>query len=209
MPARKASPQHILDFLGPGWEDIHHRQSLISDLIKGSKYSDLGGDTSDSDFEESESDTYNEDNDNVIVEKDIANEDKILTHQELLPIINKRDEDEWEANDIEHCQLGVMAVAAITTLTIPNNYECKISKICKEKRDKSLNLYNYIALKWISSHCEINGNRLDLLAKCGTQMMQPDTYSFQLHQMRTFQPVHREGLREEMELLSKDVNKSF
>ncbi|GFX54048.1 hypothetical protein TNCV_2336841 [Trichonephila clavipes] len=44
--------------------------------------------TSDSDFEESESDTDNEDNDNVIVE-DIANEDEILTHQELLPIIDE------------------------------------------------------------------------------------------------------------------------
>ncbi|GFV28617.1 odorant receptor [Trichonephila clavipes] len=39
-------------------------------------------------IEESESDIGNEDNDNVIVE-DIANEDEILTHQELLPIINK------------------------------------------------------------------------------------------------------------------------
>ncbi|GFW83270.1 hypothetical protein TNCV_2509101 [Trichonephila clavipes] len=44
--------------------------------------------TSDSDFEESESDTDDEDNDNVIVE-DIANEDEILNHQELLPTINK------------------------------------------------------------------------------------------------------------------------
>ncbi|GIY52335.1 uncharacterized protein CDAR_207931 [Caerostris darwini] len=42
---------------------------------------------SDSDFEESESD--NEDNDIVIVEEDIANEDEILTHQGLLPIIYK------------------------------------------------------------------------------------------------------------------------
>ncbi|GFV88213.1 putative AC9 transposase [Trichonephila clavipes] len=43
---------------------------------------------SDSYFEQSESDTDNEDNDNVIIE-DIANEEEILIHQELLPIINK------------------------------------------------------------------------------------------------------------------------
>ncbi|GIY81733.1 BED-type domain-containing protein [Caerostris darwini] len=43
--------------------------------------------TSDSNFEESESD--NEHNGNVIVEEDIANEDEILAHQELLPIIYK------------------------------------------------------------------------------------------------------------------------
>ncbi|GFY11896.1 transposable element Tcb1 transposase [Trichonephila clavipes] len=42
---------------------------------------------SDSDFEESENDTDNEGNVNAIVEEDIANEDKIATHQELLPII--------------------------------------------------------------------------------------------------------------------------
>lgn len=45
--------------------------------------------TSDSDFKESGGYTDNKDNDNVIVEEDIANEDEILTHQELLPIINK------------------------------------------------------------------------------------------------------------------------
>ncbi|GIY01209.1 putative AC transposase [Caerostris darwini] len=43
--------------------------------------------TSDSDFKDSESD--NEDNGNVIVEEDIANEDEILKPQELFPIICK------------------------------------------------------------------------------------------------------------------------
>ncbi|KAF8773498.1 hypothetical protein HNY73_016157 [Argiope bruennichi] len=47
--------------------------------------------TSNSNFEESksESDIDNENNDNVIVEEDIANENEILTHEELLPIIYK------------------------------------------------------------------------------------------------------------------------
>ncbi|GFU51005.1 hypothetical protein TNCV_4461971 [Trichonephila clavipes] len=48
----------------------------------------VDAENSDSDFEESKRDTDNEDNDNVIVE-DIANEDEILTREELLSITNK------------------------------------------------------------------------------------------------------------------------
>ncbi|GFS72411.1 putative AC transposase [Trichonephila clavipes] len=71
------------------WNSIKSHRCILpkNKEQKNSNTVCVGTETSDSDFEESESDTDNEEINNAIVE-DIANEDKILTHQELLHIIN-------------------------------------------------------------------------------------------------------------------------